>query len=443
MRRFARPLLYVGIVVVVLAMSKIHAAWVADPPYDYTGSFRFAWSIAFMVLLAVTAYGVGLPDLPRTPRGAFVSALAASAVAATLMSIIELVVGDALLPRFVVFGSALLLVPWYMLTVAIAHGGRVRAESAERVLVIAGVADADALRAELDESPERPAVVAGVVDPAVVGSAEAPDSWASLVRSTGATVVVLDRVAQGEDEIVAQVADMHEQGVRVRTMTLFYDEWLGKLPASELERVSLMFDIGEVHRVRYGRVKRMLDLVFGVIGMLVFLVVIPFVLLGDLLANRGPLFYRQPRVGKEGRPFEILKFRTMRQAPGGTLANEWTGEDDPRITGFGRVMRVTHLDELPQMWNILRGDLSIVGPRPEQPRYVEELTQKLPFYDLRHLVRPGLTGWAQVKYGYAGDERDALEKLQYDFYYLRHQSIAFDLRIIGRTIRSVLGRKGR
>jgi lipopolysaccharide/colanic/teichoic acid biosynthesis glycosyltransferase len=133
----------------------------------------------------------------------------------------------------------------------------------------------------------------------------------------------------------------------------------------------------------------------------------------------------------------------MRQAPGGTLANEWTGEDDPRITGFGRVMRVTHLDELPQMWNILRGDLSIVGPRPEQPRYVEELTQKLPFYDLRHLVRPGLTGWAQVKYGYAGDERDALEKLQYDFYYLRHQSIAFDLRIIGRTVRSVLGRKGR
>jgi lipopolysaccharide/colanic/teichoic acid biosynthesis glycosyltransferase len=95
------------------------------------------------------------------------------------------------------------------------------------------------------------------------------------------------------------------------------------------------------------------------------------------------------------------------------------------------------------MWNILRGDLSIVGPRPEQPRYVEELTQKLPFYDLRHLVRPGLTGWAQVKYGYAGDERDALEKLQYDFYYLRHQSIAFDLRIIGRTIRSVFGRKGR
>ncbi len=117
--------------------------------------------------------------------------------------------------------------------------------------------------------------------------------------------------------------------------------------------------------------------------------------------------------------------------------------DDPRITSFGRVLRTTHVDELPQVLNILRGDLAIVGPRPEQPRYVEELRAKLPFYDLRHLVHPGLTGWAQVKYGYAGDESDALEKLQYEFFYLRHQGMVFDLRIMGRTIRSVLGRGGR
>jgi lipopolysaccharide/colanic/teichoic acid biosynthesis glycosyltransferase len=120
----------------------------------------------------------------------------------------------------------------------------------------------------------------------------------------------------------------------------------------------------------------------------------------------------------------------------------WTTEDDPRITRFGGLMRRSHLDELPQVINILRGDLSIVGPRPEQPRYVAELTRKLPFYDVRHLVRPGLTGWAQVKYGYAGDERDALEKLQYEFWYLRHQALLLDLRIIGRTVRSVLGRSG-
>ena len=149
---------------------------------------------------------------------------------------------------------------------------------------------------------------------------------------------------------------------------------------------------------------------------------IPFVVVGDLVGNRGPLFYRQARVGKNGELFRILKFRTMRAAPDGA-GNEWTAENDPRITPFGRLLRVSHLDELPQVVNILRGDLSVVGPRPEQPHYVEELREKLPFYDLRHLVRPGLTGWAQVKYGYAGDESDALEKLQYEFFYLRHQTL--------------------
>ena len=138
----------------------------------------------------------------------------------------------------------------------------------------------------------------------------------------------------------------------------------------------------------------------------------------------------------------MLKFRTMR-AVGGEPANEWTSEDDPRITPFGRFLRRSHLDELPQMVNIVRGDLAIVGPRPEQPHYVEELRAKIPFYDIRLLVRPGLTGWAQVKFGYAGDERDALEKLQYDFWYLRHQSLLIDLRIMGRTLRELAGRGGR
>ena len=158
---------------------------------------------------------------------------------------------------------------------------------------------------------------------------------------------------------------------------------------------------------------------------MVLAVAIPFVLLGNLFGNRGPLFYTQPRVGRGGVPFEIYKFRSMRDDV--AAPTDWTSEEDPRITRFGRILRITHLDELPQVWNIVRGDLSLVGPRPEQPRYVAELVEKLPFYDLRHIVRPGLTGWAQVKYGYAGDERDALEKLQYDFHYLRRQSLVFDL----------------
>jgi len=253
---------------------------------------------------------------------------------------------------------------------------------------------------------------------------------------------VLDREAQNDESIVGQAAALHEAGIRVRTLTLFYDEWLGKLPVWELERVSLMFDIGELHRARYGRLKRLFDLVVAVIGVVPLVIAIPFVAAGNLIANRGPLFYRQPRVGKNGTGFQIIKFRTMRPE-GSRMPSEWTTEDDPRITPFGRLLRRTHLDELPQVVNVFIADLSVVGPRPEQPQYVRELVGKIPFYDLRHRVRPGLTGWAQVKYGYAGTESDALQKLQYEFYYLRHQSLTMDARIVVRTVRSIVGRKGR
>jgi lipopolysaccharide/colanic/teichoic acid biosynthesis glycosyltransferase len=209
-----------------------------------------------------------------------------------------------------------------------------------------------------------------------------------------------------------------------------------------LERISLMFDIGELHRARYGRLKRLVDVVIAGVGLVAVIVFIPFVLIGNLLANRGSVFYRQPRVGKNGTEFQIIKFRTMRAA-GPDQPSEWTTEDDPRITPFGRLLRRTHVDELPQLLNVLRGDLAIVGPRPEQPHYVRELVDKIPFYDLRHRVRPGLTGWAQVKYGYAGTESDALQKLQYEFFYLRHQSLTLDARIIGRTARHIVGRGGR
>ena len=192
--------------------------------------------------------------------------------------------------------------------------------------------------------------------------------------------------------------------MRVRSLTLFYEEWLGKLPISELERASLLFDIREVHHSGYGRAKRIIDVPIALLGLVLLAFVLPVVWLGNLIANRGPLFYRQERVGKGGTHFTILKFRTMTPRPSSDLTSEWTSEDDPRITSFGRLLRSTHLDELPQVMNILKGDLGVVGPRPEQPHYVQELSEKLPFYPLRHLVRPGLTGWAQVKYGYAGNE---------------------------------------
>jgi lipopolysaccharide/colanic/teichoic acid biosynthesis glycosyltransferase len=439
-RRIARAMVYGGTVVVVLGLSKIHAEWVADPSYDFTSSFRFAWALTYIAVLSACAYAVGLPDLPRDLGSAELTAIAATGSAAAVMSGVQLLAGDALLPRFVVFGSALVLTLWDLVCVAVAAGGRTRAEDRDQVVVVAGAAEAAALEEDLRRAPERPAQIVGVLDPAMAhptGAGSRP--VVDLMAATSAPVLVVNRVAQADEAVVTQAASLHERGIRVRTLSLFYEQWLGKLPLGELERVSLLFDIGEVHGSRYGRVKRLLDVVCGCVGVVLFVAAVPFVLVGNAAANRGPLFFGQTRVGKNGRLFLILKFRTMR--PDASV--EWTRRDDPRVTTFGGFLRLTHLDELPQMINIVRGDLSLVGPRPEQPHYVAELVDKLPFYDLRHLVRPGLTGWAQVKYGYAGDERDALEKLQYDFYYLRHQSLALDGRIIGRTLRTVLRAEGR
>jgi lipopolysaccharide/colanic/teichoic acid biosynthesis glycosyltransferase len=432
-RRGARALLYLGTLGTVLALGKFHAAAIGD--YDFTGSHRFGWSIAYVAILCVAAFGVGLPDLPRNAYQALLSAIGATAAAAIGISVVQLLVGSALLPRFVVFWSALFLIPGYALCAFVAHQGRRRGEERDRVVAVAEPDEVAAFVAELGRRPERPAALVWAMAPGdtELGLLEAVDDM-------HATVVVLARAAQADDRVVAQAAALHERGVRIRTLSLFYDEWLGKMPISELERMSLMFDIGEIHRVRYTRLKRLADITAAAIGTPFLLLSLPFVLLGNLAANRGPLLYVQERVGKGGRPFRIVKFRTMRQGEGAT---EWTREDDPRITRFGRILRVSHVDELPQVWNMARGDLSIVGPRPEQPRYVQELTEKIPFYGLRHLVRPGLTGWAQVKYPYGADEIDAMEKLQYEFYYLRHQSLTLDIRIIGRTVRHVLGRGGR
>ncbi len=402
MRRAARFLLVAGTALTVLGLSKAHAV---QHVYDYSGSPRFAWSMAYIALLVVAAYGAGLPDITRTRRSALLAAVASTAVAAVGMSLLQLFVGTGLLPRFVVLSAPAVLVPLYLLCAALATDGRARDERRDRLVAVAGVDEAFQLSDALDSSPERPAVVVGVIVPSVATTTDPKcRPLIELVEEKRATAVVLDRVAQNDESIVAQAAILHERGIRIRTLSLCYDEWLGKLPLSELERVSLMFDIGEVHRARYGRLKRIVDIAAGVAGVVGLVVVTPVVLVGNLLGNRGSLFYRQPRVGKNGKIFQILKFRTM--SPDGRVS-DWTSEDDPRVTRFGAWLRRAHLDELPQAVNMLRGDLSIVGPRPEQPRYVDELTAKIPFYNLRH------------------------------------QGLGLDLRIIGRTVRSVIGREGR
>ena len=439
MHRGARLSLVAGTSMCVVGLSKAHAV---AHSYDWSTSFRVPWSVAFIALLCVAAYAFGLPDQVRTRRSAVLGALGATATAAILISVAQLLIGSAVLPRVVVLGSIAILTPWYVLCWMVAGDARARAEERDRVLLVAEDDEVTLLAAELERAPERGAVIVGALTPRGAVSTSMPPSRPiiDLARERRTTVVVLSRAAQSDDDVVMQTALLHQEGVRVRTLSLFYEQWLGKLPIGELERVSLLFDIGEVHQARYARVKRLFDITLAGVGLVALAIVTPLVMLGDAVANRGPLFYRQSRVGRNGTVFEMLKFRSMRSDLDG---RDWTDEQDARITRFGHLLRQTHLDELPQVVNVLRGELSIVGPRPEQPHVVEELVDKIPFYGLRHLVRPGLTGWAQVKFRYASSEADTLEKLQYEFFYLRRQSLSLDLRVVGRTVREVVGREGR
>jgi lipopolysaccharide/colanic/teichoic acid biosynthesis glycosyltransferase len=168
---------------------------------------------------------------------------------------------------------------------------------------------------------------------------------------------------------------------------------------------------------------------------------LPFVVAAIKLTSPGPVIYRQKRVGQNGQIYEILKFRTMRQ-DAETHGAQWAVEDDPRVTKVGRFLRLTRIDEIPQLWNVLKGDMRFVGPRPERPEFVKILAEQIPYYQLRHIVPPGITGWAQVRYRYGATVDDAKRKLTYDLYYIKHASLALDLLIVFETLKTVILRRG-
>ena len=231
-------------------------------------------------------------------------------------------------------------------------------------------------------------------------------------------------------------------GVRVEDATTTYERLTGKILIDDLKPSWLIFSDG-FRASRWTRfIKRMLDLSLSVIGSIVAAPIMLLTAIAVKLDSAGPAVYTQERVGENGRTFKIYKFRSMRvDAEEGGMPL-WASDDDPRITRVGRLIRLIRFDELPQLWNVMNGDMSFVGPRPERPFFVEQLVQEIPFYMQRHAVKPGLTGWAQVKYRYGSSIEDATEKLRYDLYYIKHLSIVFDLTIVIDTVKVILSGKG-
>jgi len=250
------------------------------------------------------------------------------------------------------------------------------------------------------------------------------------------------------DELLRQIMEMRLVGVRIYDLTDFYERFLQKVPVLHLRdnwfALSHGFDL--LHHDTELKIKRLLDIVLA--GLL-FVATLPIMLITAVAVmldrkgdSGGPVLYRQLRSGANGSEFYIYKFRTMvnnAEAQGA----RWATHNDSRITRVGRVLRKSRLDELPQLWNVLKGEMSFIGPRPERPDFNRELEQAIPYYDLRHLVKPGITGWAQVMYPYGSSKQDAMEKLQYDIYYIKNYSLLLDLFIVLKTFRVMIGRKGR
>jgi len=240
---------------------------------------------------------------------------------------------------------------------------------------------------------------------------------------------------------VRELLDLRLRGVVIEDASFVMERLLGRLPLDGLNPSSLIFTHGFNVKASQQILRRIVSITVSFIGLAICLPFIPFIILAVRLSSPGPIFYRQTRVGLRGRPFSVIKFRTMRQDAEEQGA-VWATQNDPRVTSLGRFMRTTRLDEIPQLWNVLRGEMGFVGPRPERPEFVQWLAGEIPFYELRHMIRPGITGWAQVRYKYGASLEETKNKLEYDLYYVKHLSLGLDLLIMFETIKTIILRRG-
>jgi sugar transferase (PEP-CTERM system associated) len=326
-----------------------------------------------------------------------------------------------------------------------------RIGSRERLLLVGTSDAAVSLAKELYDRKDLGVHIVGFIDadPARVGH---PLFNPGIVG----TIEDIPRIVHSDavDRVVVSLADargrlpmdmllqMKLSGVTFDHLASVYEEYTGKIAVENLRPSWLIFSEGFRKSRRLRAIKRASDVVmasFGLVAAMPVMLVVAFLI---KLTSRGAVLFVQQRVGLNGRPFTLYKFRSMWWNAEAATGAVWATPDDERITPVGRFLRSTRLDELPQLWNVLRGDMSLVGPRPERPEFVQELTKQIAFYGQRHVVKPGLTGWAQVRYSYGASVDDALQKLQYDLFYVKNMSFGLDMFVVFKTIQTVILRRG-
>jgi sugar transferase (PEP-CTERM system associated) len=324
----------------------------------------------------------------------------------------------------------------------------------QRILIVGTGAEALAVERVINQGPRRSVVVgfypAGADDGVVMrdvtgGAATFPPSanLASIVqRFKVDEVIVAVRDQRGGVLPMRDLLDCRVQGVPVRDLSAFYERVRGEVPIESLKASWLIYGDGFVQDGVRTVVKRIFDATLAAVLLLLSLPVMFLAGLAIFLESGKPIFLWQERVGRGGRPFLCVKFRSMRVDAEGDGVARWASANDSRITPVGRILRKLRIDELPQLFNVLSGEMSLVGPRPERPSFVADLKERIRFYDLRHSIKPGITGWAQIRYPYGASVEDAERKLQYDLYYIKNHSLALDVLIIMETVRVVLFGEG-
>jgi exopolysaccharide biosynthesis polyprenyl glycosylphosphotransferase len=436
-----RRLMLAGMDALAVALAFVVAFNVWTAPSREVGFYvpRLGTVVAVGAWLAC-AQVAGAYDLRATRRIVDLLRVTGTSLAATLVALLGIFF---VVPYQITRPTVLLWVPLAAVGVL---GGRLLyrrvfagSQFASRISLVAGGDVIERVWPELREHIGGLYHVAGVIDPA---SPNARERMVEALERRHVDQIVLGVRDNVSPELFSGVLACHERGVSVRSLADLYEELTGRLLLDQLGHTWLMsLPMRSETSPMYAAFKRAIDILASLVALAVLGVAMPFVAIAALVTNRGPMFHSQLRVGQYGRTFRLWKLRTMRVQKDGDTS--WTQTGDARVTSIGRVLRPLHLDELPQAWSILRGDMSLIGPRPEQPQYVEALRKEISFYNTRLTVRPGLTGWAQVNYGYGSGTDGARVKLSYDLYYIKRQSAALDTLVVGRTVLAVLRLSGR
>ncbi len=444
----ARGIAVFGFETVLISGSIILAAHVHGAFQSAAGSL---WRIALVtVLCEVCFYYNDLYDLTLVhSKGELIIRVLQSAGAAAIV----LAAVTALVPDLII-GHGILITSLCLVLVAVpvwrlAFDGLARdPHLEERILVLGSGRIARTVARQIFSQHDFAYRIVGYV------GEDPTDGLSADPLSLGTTADLSSLIAQHQvNRVVVGLTDRRGRmpirellqaklcGVRVEDATTTYERLTGKILLDDLKPSWFIFSDG--FRAARGTrlVKRAVDVILASIGLLCAAPLMLLTVVAIRLDSPGPILYCQDRVGENGREFTLCKFRSMRaDAERGTPV--WAKDKDDRVTRVGRFIRLTRLDELPQLWNVLSGDMSFVGPRPERPYFVEQLAAAIPFYKERHVVKPGVTGWAQVRYRYGSSVEDAREKLQYDLYYIKHLSIVFDLTIVADTVKVILSGKG-